>query len=303
MMNSSEPPVFSVHLEQGVRLPRIFPIEPNPYEQLNFRPADHDVVLCSYPASGEDTLLKILKELLARDPRSARVGVRDDGDVNDADVAAERERDRDGGRLHVTHLPFCRSRWNPNARYVLLLRNPKQVCVSFFYLFNKIFQRLYDRPPEENCSFNTFYRLFVNGKVAFGDYFRHARSWLERACIKSCLCEERPIIPDTENVIIVIYEDLENDLEHNLRRLIQFMDVDVDISQIAEDIAATMGKPSAEINDFGGSSSSSENRRKKMGLAGGWESHFSKEHRIRFDEWVRWNGNAFIYNKFWFDAL
>ena len=76
------------------------------------------------------------------------------------------------------------------------------------------------------------------------------------------------------------------------------MDVDVDIPQVLEEISTLLGKQSVEINDYG-----SEGRRKKMGLAGGWESHFSREHRIRFDEWVRWNGNAFIYNKFWFDAL
>ncbi|XP_028966810.1 sulfotransferase 1C2A-like [Galendromus occidentalis] len=273
-------------MKQGVKLPRIFPSEPNPYEQLNFRPADNDVVLCSYPASGEDIVLKILEKLRDRDRRIFRTVGDSLGSI--------------GSGLHVTHLPFCRSRWNPRARYVLLLRNPKQVCVSFYYLFKKTFQRLYGRAPEENCSFNTFYRLFVNGKVAYGDYFRHTRSWLERTCIKSCLCEERSSVPDTENLIILIYEEMENDLEHNLHRLIEFIDVDVDASRVSEEIKETLlRKQSLDCRDF----SSSEGRRKKMGLAGGWESHFSKEHRTSFDEWVRWNGNASIYNKFWFDAL
>ncbi|OQR73075.1 sulfotransferase family cytosolic 1B member 1-like [Tropilaelaps mercedesae] len=265
------PPVFAFRLQRGVKIPLLGQSDGRYADRLNNRPKDGAVVICAYPSSGEDVVKKIVlslsPELGAAPSNEEQDQAEVDGDWNDA--------------------------------------SGSHVCVSFFYYYNEIFRRMYGRQPEENCSFNTFYRLFVAGKVAFGDYFVHLRSWLERTCVPGCVCD-RPDAAnganDSANLLVLTYEDLEGDFCLNVHRLAEFLGAFDDSGD--EGREQTIRRTQRLL--FRSSSVDSAdgcNGGRKMGLAGGWESHFSREHRNDFDEWIRWNGNASIYNKFWFDAL
>lgn len=58
-------------------------------------------------------------------------------------------------------------------KYIFAARNPKDCCVSYFF-HNRNF-KLYDW---EDGKFEVFFELFIQGRLAFGDYFGHLWSWL-----------------------------------------------------------------------------------------------------------------------------
>ena len=42
------------------------------------------------------------------------------------------------GTFFMTHLPFERNTFNPEAKYIIVLRNPRDVAVSFYHFSTKI---------------------------------------------------------------------------------------------------------------------------------------------------------------------
>ena len=42
------------------------------------------------------------------------------------------------GSFYKTHLPFSTETFNPNAKYVLVTRNPRDVCVSYYHFTSLI---------------------------------------------------------------------------------------------------------------------------------------------------------------------
>ena len=88
-----------------------------------------------------------------------------------------------------SHLPYDLAPKNPKSRYIVILRNPKDTCVSFYYHTKGIpFYRF------QNGSFDDYFELFMEGLVDFGDYFKWLLSWL-------------PHLQD-DNVLLLTYESM-----------------------------------------------------------------------------------------------
>ncbi len=80
-----------------------------------------------------------------------------------------------GYRLIKTHFPHKFTPANPNAKYIFVARNPKD-CVVSFYHHTVGFPRHYDFAEG---SFDTYFNLFLEGKVDSNDYFDFLREWLD----------------------------------------------------------------------------------------------------------------------------
>jgi short-subunit dehydrogenase len=80
-----------------------------------------------------------------------------------------------GYRLIKTHLPYNRVPKNSNAKYIFVSRNPKD-CVVSFYHHTVGFPKHYDFA---NGKFDTYFNLFLNGKVDHGDYFDYLRKLMD----------------------------------------------------------------------------------------------------------------------------
>lgn len=195
-----------------------------------------------------------------------------------ADVCPDR-REEDGIMLQITelmsgrriiksHLPL--SLMAPDfldtAKVVYMVRNPKDVIVSFFNMMNSI------NVDEDPCSpiFESFTRTFMQGNFIFTPYWRHVQeAWEQR---------------DHPNMCFVSYEDLKANTMTHLTRLNDFIGTDLTQTQLDAVARHTSfssmkgrGEPMKDglfTNFF------------RKGTSGGWKSCFSPELEQEMDEWI-----------------
>ncbi|KAK8765671.1 hypothetical protein V5799_031720 [Amblyomma americanum] len=104
-----------------------------------------------------------------------------------------------------THLPFDKHPYNPQAKYIYIVRNPFDCCAAYYtHMRNMPLTR-----PEVS-SFDAFFDAFLEGKVIYGDYFDHVFSWYDRR--------------HDANVLFITYEDLKSDPGAWTVRIAEFID-------------------------------------------------------------------------------
>ena len=89
-----------------------------------------------------------------------------------------------------THLPLDRVPDNPSAKYICVIRNPKDVCVSYFVFYNMW-------PEVPKLPFDQFFEAFMKGHLPFNDYFEVLRSVWQRRY--------------RSNVLMISYEEMRTD--------------------------------------------------------------------------------------------
>ena len=110
----------------------------------------------------------------------------------------------DRPRMIKSHLPFNSIPWNDKAKYIVVCRNPFDVCVSFYH-HTEGFESL----DFKDGSFDIFFELFLKGEVACGCYFHHLLSyWHQRR---------------RKNILFLTYEDMKKDTEDVVRKVGEFL--------------------------------------------------------------------------------
>ena len=166
-------PRYTVH--DGFRMPMGFPVAGFESGQ-RYRAAPGDVFVTSYPKCGT-TWVQYIVYLLENDGRPLAAGKRlDDVFPHLEEVGEAAVRALPQPRLVKTHLPFSRTPWSAQAKYIYVARNPFDCAVSFYH-HTRGFERHYDFAEG---SWDTFFECFVRGEVDFGDYFDHLLSWWPR---------------------------------------------------------------------------------------------------------------------------
>lgn len=109
-----------------------------------------------------------------------------------------------GGRLLKSHESF-----QPTYRRVIyLVRDPRDVCVSYFH-----YKMAFSTDPQVEASFEVFSRRFLQGELdPYGTWSEHVCGWL---------CAE------AAEVLLVKYEDLLNDTSVWLERITEYLDLEV----------------------------------------------------------------------------
>ena len=186
-MSGPRRPKYTIH--DGFLMPMGFPVEGFDSGQ-RYRAAAGDVFVSSYPKCGTTWMQYLVYLLLHRgEPLGAGGSINEVfphlEEVGEAVVRALPE-----PRLIKTHLPFERTPWNPEARYIYVARNPFDCLVSFYH-HTRGFPKHYDFA---DGTFDEFFECFIRGEVDFGDYFDNLLSWLPRR--------------DEPNVLFVTYEDM-----------------------------------------------------------------------------------------------
>ncbi|KAH9362320.1 sulfotransferase ssu-1-like [Haemaphysalis longicornis] len=186
----------------GLRLPGGFdPVRIR--EALNFKPRPGDIFLVTYPKCGTHWIQQISQLIIHR-------GVSANSYLDFQMKTPFLEFTGTWGveaitppRLLKTHFAFDRQPYHEDAKYVCVVRNPKDCCVSFYHHSRGI-------PGYEfmNGSFDDFFELFVRGETDFGDYFDHLLSWYEHR--------------NDPNVFFVTYEQLKQDTKNWVLRLAYF---------------------------------------------------------------------------------
>lgn len=83
--------------------------------------------------------------------------------------------------------------YHPEARYIYVARDPRDVAVSYYYMTKEVLGGL----DYKDVSFEDYFQSFITGNVPYGDYFDHLKGWIDR-------------IP-SDNILFITYEAMRND--------------------------------------------------------------------------------------------
>lgn len=173
-------------------------------EALHFKPLAGDIVLVSYPKCGTHWVKQII-QLLLHKGESAENYWQFQKQTPFLDMVGTKVLEpMNPPRDMLTHLPFHEERYNKDAKYVYVVRNPKDCCVSFFH-----HTRMLPEYQFEDGEFGDFLDIFLKGETEYGDYFDHVLPWYER--------RHQP------NVFFVTYEALKKDIRSIVLKLAYFI--------------------------------------------------------------------------------
>jgi hypothetical protein len=161
----------SYHSHDGFLMPLGFPAE-GLASGMAYVPDTDDVFVCTYPKCGTTWVQHIVYMLVRGRP------IGPDESLTKRfphleEVGADAVRGLEKPRLIKTHLPLAMTPFAPEARYIVVARNPFDCAVSFYY-HTRGFPQHYDFADGR---FEEFFECFVRGEVDFGDYFDHLLPW------------------------------------------------------------------------------------------------------------------------------
>jgi hypothetical protein len=167
--------------------------------RLEFIPRPDDVFIVTYPRSGTTWMQMILYQLTS------------DGNMDFPHIyeycpwferssrSALGFEARLSPRLFKSHLTYRKIPKGP-CKYIYIARDGKDVAVSYYHLYR-------DYSGFEG-TFSEFFDRYLRGKVEFGSWFEHVRGWWRHR--------------NDPNVLFLRYEDLLDDLEGGIRKIIAF---------------------------------------------------------------------------------
>ncbi|XP_037679358.1 bile salt sulfotransferase-like [Choloepus didactylus] len=168
---------------------------------------DDDVIILTYPRSGTQWMIDIVSLINSNgDPtwvQSVPNFVR--SPWIEIDAAMKALSDQEGPRLVSSHLPihlFPKSYFTSNAKVIYVIRNPRDILTSFYYLVK-------ESKLEKQRNFDEYFNKFIQGDVTYGLWFDHTLGWMERR--------------DKKCFLLVFYEDLQRDIKGSVEKICQFL--------------------------------------------------------------------------------
>lgn len=102
------------------------------------------------------------------------------------------------------HLPYHLAPRNPNAKYIIVVRNIKDTCVSLFHHTRGVPSYSF-----EGGSFDVFFELFAEGQVDYGSYLDWILSWIEHR--------------NDPNVLFLTYEGMKANSSEAITKIASFL--------------------------------------------------------------------------------
>lgn len=243
------------------------------YEEFTFRP--DDILIITYPKSGTTWMQEIVPLIMSGgDPASietlhnwARVPW-----LEESLACTLNLEERPSPRMFSTHFQYDimpPSFYEVKPKVIYVMRNPKDVLTSAFHYYEITSFMVKPGPQSE------FLQKFLDGKVAFGSWFDHVKSWLSAE--------------DKEHIMYISYEELSKDLKDSVTRIAQFLEKSLD-TEVIEKIADRclfknmkknkMSNYSAVPKEFMDQTKSEFLRK---GVAGDWKNLLTAEETEHFD--------------------
>jgi hypothetical protein len=245
----------------------------------DYQPSEHDVVICTYPKCGTNWAMQIAHQIAMRGdgefasihdvipwPDWARQEM-----VVTLDDEAPLEASPTGLRVIKTHLEWDRVPYSPEARYICIIRDPKDAFVSSYH--------------------------FVRD-VIFGPLMPSVRNWLQIYCSRffpsiwsehlDGYWQDR----DKPNLMILTFEEMKADLEGAVRRFADVMDVrlnDKEFARVCEKSSfAYMKGVEAKFRPAALTPFSARNRKMmRRGASGGSSELLTGEQQAMIDDFFR----------------
>mmetsp|Transcript_634 Transcript_634/g.1503 ORF Transcript_634/g.1503 Transcript_634/m.1503 type:complete len:310 (+) Transcript_634:65-994(+) len=206
-------PSYTSHPDHGSYLmPAGFPVD-GFISGLSYEASKNDLFVATYPKNGT-TWTQHIVYLILNDGKPISAEQRLDQEFPHLEEVGrefveKRAAVSAGFRLIKTHLPYDMTPQNSKAKYIFVIRNAKDTVVSFFH-HTRGFVKHYNFA---DGTFDTYFRLFVEGRVDFGSYFDCVRSWLDHK--------------DDDNILCVTYESLRSNPREGVLKIAEFLDAKV----------------------------------------------------------------------------
>ncbi|WP_218135080.1 sulfotransferase domain-containing protein [Parasphingopyxis algicola] len=199
------------------------------WNDFEFR--DDDIIIGTYAKSGTTWLQQIVAQLVFRGEEGLPVADMSpwlDLRVPPKEVKLEVVETQDHRRFLKTHLPVDALVFSPKARYLYAARDGRDVVWSFFHHFRNANDKLYDLlndtpgrvgPPMPRLSDDVcevFRTWLAEDGAPWWSFWENIRTWWE--------------IRDLPNVRLVHFAELKADLEGEMRRIADFLDIEIDDS-------------------------------------------------------------------------
>jgi hypothetical protein len=241
------------------RLRNLFRSSPAPEKWVPDSIYPDDVFIVSYPKSGNTWMRFLVGNYLTGNECTFENCHKITPDIH---MNPERCSAIKRPRFIKSHAPY-RSQY-PNAIY--MVRDGRDVAVSYYHY--KL--RMRDIAPDTD--FAEFLESFNQGRVdPFDTWSDHVQSWLDQA----------------DSLLLVRYEDLQDDAELELRRVLEFSGVDIEEGlQSAVDASKfeNMKEQEEKDRETVDRGSKSSERFMRKGKSGQWQDYFDGETHREFLE-------------------
>lgn len=184
-----------------------------------YTPTAHDVFVCTYSKSGTYWMLQLVTQV-------AGYGAAEFDHIHDIvpwpesitpgllRVDAPTWQDSPTQlRAVKTHAEAQFVPYNKDAKYIVVIRDPKDTLISSFYFSDSIM------PGLSSIGLNAWTEAFIAGEIPYGFWAEHVAGfwpWRER-----------------ENVLIVMFSEMKRDLEKVARDVAALMQVSLNETQLA----------------------------------------------------------------------
>ena len=189
-----------------------------------YRPGAHDVLVCSYFKSGTNWTMQIavqiahrgaaqfehIHDLVAWPEARAALGRRFAVPIEDETPWRSAP---SGLRIIKTHLHAAQVPYSPEARYICVVRDPKDVFVSSYHFMRDGILGVL-MPPKEK-----WLRTYLSRDAISGSWAEHLVGWWQM--------RQRP------NVLFLTYEEMKRDLPGSVRRMAALMGVTLSEAEFA----------------------------------------------------------------------
>jgi hypothetical protein len=247
-----------------------------------YRPGAHDVLVCSYFKSGTNWTMQIAVQIAHRGaarfehihdlvpwPEARRAG-------RGIGVPVEDERAwRDsptGLRVIKTHLRAAQVPYSPEARYICVVRDPKDVFVSSYHFVRDGMLGVL-MPPKPK-----WLRTFLSPHAISGSWAEHVAGWWA--------------LRQRDNVLFLTYEQMKRDLPGSVRRIAGLMGVTLSDAELASVLQQASFEHMRAISDRFDLAARYRAHRVaghmiRRGQSGGSGEMLSAEEQQRIDAWCR----------------
>ncbi|XP_065177504.1 sulfotransferase 1C2-like [Sycon ciliatum] len=252
----------------------------------DFKTKADDVFIVTYPKSGTTWMQQIVKCLQTKGyPETVEKTV---GELNPWFEEME-QKDADAmtsPRIFKSHSPYhMAAKGNTpdsKCKYLHVVRNPKDVCVSQYYHYKGFWEYEYTGEFPEFCD------LFIHGQVECGSWFDFVMSWY------TC----------SEEVLHITYEDLKARPAEVIPKVANFLGLecnDTIVGLTIEKSSFSKMKTDAKsnmtwMNDLRHAGAVPFMRKGKVG---DWRGHFTEEQSQRLDAVFQEKSSAEMRIAFW----
>jgi hypothetical protein len=192
----------------------------------NYSPDEHDIFVCTYPKSGTNWMMQMAHQLIFHGDGAFEnihdvvswpdMGPKLSGRVSRTlDSTLVQQASPEHKRVIKTHLSTRYVPYNARARYIVVIRDPKEVFVSSYHFVYSVAAPLMPAPAE-------WFELFLTD----GFPMNFGSSWAEHTAGYWAL-------HDKPNVLILSYAGMKQDLAGTVAKVAAFLDVELSPAQRA----------------------------------------------------------------------